>query len=113
MQDNVPLKSSNEGGDVQAGSHLKKWEDLTGFPVFPGGTKSLLCKQLTRDLWNELKDQTDIYGFTFKEAILSGCQNVDSGIGVYAGSQDSYTKFAPFFDKIIEDYHGHKVTDTH
>jgi len=38
---------------------------------------------------------------------------VDSGIGVYAGSHDSYVKFADFFDKIIEDYHGHKKTDKH
>ena len=30
--------------------------------------------------------------------ILSGCQNVDSGIGVYAGSHDSYTTFEELFD---------------
>lgn len=52
-------------------------------------------------------------GFPFKDAIYSGCKNTDSGIGVYAGSHDSYTTFAPFFDKIIEDYHGHKKTDMH
>jgi len=45
--------------------------------------------------------------------ILSGAQNCDSGIGVYAGSHDSYTTFNEFFDKIIEDYHGHKTTDKH
>ena len=39
--------------------------------------------------------------------ILSGAQNVDSGIGVYAGSHDSYTTFDGLFDKIIEDYHKH------
>jgi len=33
--------------------------------------------------------------------------NPDSSIGVYAGSVDSYSVFAPFFDKIISDYHGH------
>jgi hypothetical protein len=55
----------------------------------------------------------DPYGFSFQEAIFSGCKNVDSGIGVYAGSHDSYTTFAPFFDKVIEDYHGHKKTDIH
>ena len=37
--------------------------------------------------------------------ILSGAQNIESGIGVYAGSHDSYTTFAKMFDKIIEDYH--------
>jgi hypothetical protein len=32
---------------------------------------------------------------------------------VYAGSHDSYTRFSPLFDKIVEDYHGHKHTDKH
>lgn len=45
--------------------------------------------------------------------ILSGAQNVDSGIGVYAGSHDSYTTFEDLFDKVIEDYHGHKKEDKH
>ena len=88
-------------------------EDLTNFPVFPACTKSLLAKHLSRDIWEQLKDTTDKYGFTFKQAIFSGCKNIDSGIGVYAGSHDAYYAFAPFFDKIIEDYHGHSKTDLH
>lgn len=55
----------------------------------------------------------DKHGFSFKEAIFSGCQNTDSGIGVYAGSHDSYEKFSDFFDLIVQDYHGHKKTDKH
>ena len=38
--------------DVQCGPHLKTPEDLTGYPVFPEGTKSLLSKNLTRELWD-------------------------------------------------------------
>jgi hypothetical protein len=49
----------------------------------------------------------DSHGFSFKQAIFSGCQNTDSGIGVYAGSHDSYKVFSALFDHIIEDYHGH------
>ena len=45
--------------------------------------------------------------------ILSGCQNVDSGIGVYAGSHDAYTTFEDLFDKVIEEYHQHKKEDKH
>ena len=101
------------GEDVQVGPHLKTPESLTGFPIFPPGTKSLLCKHLTRDDWKKLSEVRDPYNFDFKSAIFSGCKNVDSGIGVYAGSHDSYTTFAQFFDKIIEDYHGHKKTDKH
>ena len=55
------------------GSHLKTHEDLTGFPLFPAGTKSSLMRNLTRDLWNKYKDAVDKYGFSFKQAIISGC----------------------------------------
>ena len=99
--------------EVKCGPHLTKEEMLTGYPVFPEGTKSLLCKHLSRELWNELKDKKDAHGVSFKKAILSGCQNIDSGIGVYAGSHDSYTVFAPLMDKIIEQYHGHKKGARH
>jgi len=93
--------------ETKCGPNLKKPEDITGFPVFPPGTKSLLSKCLSRDLWDQLKDKNDTSGVSFRQAILSGCQNTDSGIGVYAGSHDSYTTFAPLMDKIIEQYHGH------
>jgi len=104
----------NAGGEVvKVGPHLSSPEDMTAFPEFPPGTKSLLSKYLTRDVWNKLHNSKDKFGFTFKQAIFSGCKNTDSGIGVYAGSHDSYTVFAPLFDKIIEDYHGHKKNDKH
>eukprot|EP00356_Strombidium_inclinatum_P017184 CAMPEP_0170485964 /NCGR_PEP_ID=MMETSP0208-20121228/5103_1 /TAXON_ID=197538 /ORGANISM="Strombidium inclinatum, Strain S3" /LENGTH=91 /DNA_ID=CAMNT_0010759779 /DNA_START=753 /DNA_END=1028 /DNA_ORIENTATION=- len=45
--------------------------------------------------------------------ILSGSQNVDSGIGIYAGSHDAYYSFSDIFDKVIEDYHGHAKTAKH
>ena len=102
-----PAAAATTEEEVKCGPHLTKEEMLTGYPVFPEGTKSLLCKHLSRELWNELKDKKDAHGVSFKKAILSGCQNIDSGIGVYAGSHDSYTVFAPLMDKIIEQYHGH------
>ena len=105
---------ANAGAEeVKCGSHLKKLEDLSGFPVFPADTKSLLSKNLTKEIWDQLKDKKDAHGFDFRSAILSGCQNVDSGIGVYAGSHDSYTAFAPLMDKIIEQYHSHGKADKH
>ena len=60
-----------------------------------------------------MKDKKDKHGFSFREAIFSGCKNTDSGIGVYAGSHDSYKVFAPFMDKIIEDYHKHGKSAKH
>ena len=43
----------------------------------------------------------------FEQMILSGAQNIDSGIGVYASSHQAYADFADLFDPIIEDYHQH------
>merc|ERR1740130_1133583 len=95
------------------GSHLEGPESITGMPFFPTGTKSLLSKCLTQDVWEQCKDRRDKFGFTFRQAIFSGSKWTNSGVGVYAGSHDSYYAFAPFFDKIIESYHGHKPSDKH
>jgi len=35
-----------------AGPHLKSPEDIICFPEFPKGTKSLLSKFLTKEVWN-------------------------------------------------------------
>ena len=76
------------------GRHLKKESDLKSFPQFNDGERgSLLCKYLTPEIWNEYKDQKDSCGVSFKTCILSGCQNTDSGIGVYAGSPAAYDQF--------------------
>jgi len=70
---------------LQAGPHLKKPEDITSIPIFPAGTKSLLCKYLTPEVYNKYKGKTDSSGVSFEQMILSGAQNIDSGIGAYAG----------------------------
>lgn len=106
----APAKSA---ASVQCGPHLKKPEDLSGFPTFPAGTKSLVSKFLTKDVWNQYNGKKDKAGVSFEQMVLSGCQNIDSGIGCYAGSHDSYTTFNGLFDKVIEDYHGHSKTDKH
>ena len=108
------VADATKGGKrTKCGSHLKKPEDLTGWPEFPAGTTSLLSKHLTKDIWDKYHDKSDASGVSFKTCVFSGCQNTDSGIGCYAGSMDSYTTFADFFDKIIQEYHGHGPTDSH
>ncbi len=83
------------------------------YPTFPENCKSLLCKYLTPEIVWQLKDKQTSYGFTLKEVINSGVLNIDSGIGVYAGDEESYSVFAPLFDPIIEDYHGFGKEDKH
>ena len=98
---------------MQAGPHLTSIHQLTGPIEFPVGTKSSLCKFLTPEIFAKYRGKRDAAGVPFEQMILSGAQNVDSGIGVYAGSHDAYSTFSELFDKIIEDYHGHKKWDKH
>ena len=106
-------ETSKKGGTVMCGDHLQSPDDLTGMPTFPEGTKSALSRNLTKAIWDKYKDKSDKAGVSFKTCIFSGCKNLDSGIGCYAGSEDSYTTFKDFFDKIIQEYHGHSPTDSH
>ena len=106
----LPLSTEKR---TKCGSHLTSPDDLVHWPQFPEGTKSLLCKFLTKEIWDMYHDKVDAAGVSFKQCIFSGCKNLDSGIGVYAGSEDSYTAFKVFFDRIIDDYHGHGPNDSH
>ena len=46
----------------------------------------------------------DSYGFSFKQAIFSGCKNPESEMGIYAGSPDSYRAFEKVFGPILHHY---------
>ena len=81
------------------------------YPTFPDGCTSKLCKHLSKEVFETLKDKRTGNGFTLQQAIHSGVENPDSGIGVYAGDEESYTVFAPLLDPIIEDYHGFSKHD--
>ncbi len=83
------------------------------YPIFPVECQSLLCKFLTPEVFDLLKERKTAYGFILEQAIRSGVENVDSGIGVYAGDEESYDLFAPLFDPIIQEYHGFSKEDSH
>jgi len=83
------------------------------FPVFESGCQSLLCRHLTRDIFDALKDRITGNGYTFFQAIQSGIVNQDSSIGVYAGDAESYQLFSELFTPIIADYHGFSPSDSH
>ena len=84
-----------------------------GYPKFTQDHKSLMAKYLTIEVYEELKDAKTINGFGILDAVNSGVQNPDSGIGAYAGDEESYTTFGLFFDPIIEEYHGFTKEDMH
>jgi len=67
--------------------------------------KSLLKKHLTVDLYRKLKGLKTSFGGTLADCIRSGCNNPDSGMGIYACDPEGYTTFAPVLDKVIKDYH--------
>lgn len=87
---------------------MKEFESL-----FVPASNSLLKQVMTKEIWEEYKDQACDCGVTFKTCIFSGVKNQDSGVGVYAGSHDSYKKFNKLFDGVVEKYHGHKPSDKH
>ncbi|BFZ09421.1 hypothetical protein BsWGS_12460 [Bradybaena similaris] len=67
--------------------------------------KSLLSKHLTQEIFDQLKDKKSKFGGGLADCIRSGCENTDSGVGVYASDPDAYTTFAPLLDAVIKDYH--------
>ena len=75
-------------------------------PIFSETCDSLLKKHLTQKVWESLAEKRTRAGFTFQQAIRSGIEQPDSGVGVYAGDEESYTLFASLLKPIIEDYHG-------
>ncbi len=87
--------------------------DKNRFPAFPAECKSQLCKHLSHEVFETLKDKETSNGFTLQQAINSGVKNIDSGIGVYAGDEESYMLFGGLFDPIIEEYHGFSKDDKH
>ena len=113
MYNGVKAMIKREKELIQCGSHLENEDCLNSYPVFPAGNKSLVAKYNTPQVWEELKDKKDECGVSYKLCVFSGCKNIDSGIGIYAGSHNSYKTFSLIMDKIIEDYHGHKPEDKH
>jgi hypothetical protein len=94
-------------------SAFKCPDEMTDFEtLFPKGN-SALKRHLTKEVWEEYKDQKDDCGVSFKTCIFSGVKNLDSGIGLYAGSHSSYSKFSKLFDAVVQEYHKHGPSDMH
>lgn len=83
------------------------------YPKFTTEHKSLMVKYFTKELFEELKSKKTANGFTILDVVNSGVENPDSGIGAYAGDEESYRTFGLLFDPIIEEYHGFSKDDMH
>ncbi|CAG9855958.1 unnamed protein product [Phyllotreta striolata] len=67
---------------------------------------SLLKKYLTSKLFEELKWKKTNYLMTLLDCVLTGFENPDSSMGVYAGCPECYDLFGDLFDELIREYHG-------
>lgn len=83
-----------------------KADNKLSLPSFPDACSSLLKKHLTEQVWKELAGQSTASAYSFQQAIRSGIEHTDSGVGVYAGDEESYHLFAPLLMPIIQEYHG-------
>lgn len=79
---------------------------MAGFPHFDDSNTSLCKKHLTPEVYLQLINRSTPSGFSLDNVMQSAVDNQDSGVGVYAGDEASYSVFAPLFDAVIEDYHG-------
>jgi len=72
---------------------------------------SLLKKHLTKEVFEALKDKKTELGCDLKSCIRSGCDNLDSGVGLYASDSEAYVLFADLFNAVICDYHKLETLD--
>jgi len=99
---------------MEAAPQNQTAESLENFDTFfTPECKSQLKQCLTKEIWEEYKDQSCDAGVSFKTCVFSGIANQDSGIGTYAGSHQAYTKFEKLFDQVVFNYHKHKKEDKH
>ncbi|OWF37579.1 Taurocyamine kinase [Mizuhopecten yessoensis] len=70
-----------------------------------GESNSLLKKHLTEPIYNKLKDKVTYLKGTLADCIRSGCNNLDSGCGIYACDAEAYDVFSDVLFPVIKDYH--------
>merc|ERR1719230_1639280 len=110
-KDSSVSEPKGKGGNITAFKSADELKDFDTF--FTPACKSELKKCLTKEIWEEYCDKSCAAGVPFKVCVFSGIKNQDSGIGLYAGSHDSYKCFNKLFDQVVQNYHGHGPSDSH
>ena len=87
-------------------------EEEDGYPNFSRhGSRSLLKKYLTQEVYHQLKDRRTASGVTLEDIIrggvsLPGGADPPRGVGgIYTGDAESYQTFAPLLDPMIQEHH--------
>ncbi|CAL1543221.1 unnamed protein product [Lymnaea stagnalis] len=90
---------------VEVPAHVTEAEEL--FKTLTSATEchSLLRKHLTQAVFDKVKAKKTALGGTLSDCIRSGCENLDSGVGIYASDPEAYKVFADILDPVIKDYH--------
>uniref|UniRef100_A0A2C9JC99 Arginine kinase n=1 Tax=Biomphalaria glabrata TaxID=6526 RepID=A0A2C9JC99_BIOGL len=108
---NPKEKTSDDSSKQVKKNESKMMEKLTLDELWarlcdpPTECNSLLKKHLTQESLDDLRELQTKFGGKLEDCIRSGCENTDSGVGVYASDPDAYTVFAPLLDAVIKDYH--------
>ncbi|KAK3786729.1 hypothetical protein RRG08_000937 [Elysia crispata] len=85
--------------------HVVEAEELFKQLSSAENCQSLLHKHLTQAVLDKLKEKKTSLGGTLANCIKSGCEILDSSIGVYACDQEGYKVFSDLFEPIIKEQH--------
>jgi len=98
---------------AMANLNKKKYDTDEDYPIMEGN-KTFMAKNLSKALYKKLRDDPTASGFTIDQCIQNGVDNPDFTLGILAGDEETYTKFAELMDPCIEDYHnGFKKEQNH
>lgn len=96
---------------LQAIEELLDWEtrkQKEHFPVWQAGSKMLVSKVLTQEMWNRF-NQARIDESSFYRLIQAGIENPHSQIGVFLPSAAAFTTYQELMDQMIARYHRFSV----
>mmetsp|Transcript_7756 Transcript_7756/g.14735 ORF Transcript_7756/g.14735 Transcript_7756/m.14735 type:complete len:738 (-) Transcript_7756:209-2422(-) len=92
---------------LQSIEELLDWEtrkQKEHFPVWQAGTKMLVSKVLTQEMWNRF-NQARLDETSFYRMIQAGVENSHNQIGVFAPSAHAFTTYQELMDQMISRYH--------
>jgi len=72
-----------------------------------GKHRSLMCKYLTPELFEKLKNKKTKSGYTLSHAIQTGVMTPHLGVGITAGDEESWTIFKEVMNPVIKGWHGY------